>query len=117
MSRSFRHFDDLFVSRSSVETKMKKRLNNLRSINRLLKRLEKMDLNEESKDYLDRNKKILRSNLKIANEQVNDLTPKYTRSSSSYSSNYSSYESSDDSSVFWIIMMILFFFFVILSNA
>ena len=54
-----------FNSRSSIETKMKKRLNNLRSINRLLKRLEKMDLNEESKDYLDRNKKILRSNLKI----------------------------------------------------
>ena len=88
MSRSIRNFDNLFVSRSSVETKMKKRLSNLRSINRLLKRLEKMDLNEESKDYLDRNKKILRSNLKIANEQVNDLTPKYTGSSSSYSSNY-----------------------------
>ena len=106
----------IFVSRSEVETEMKKRLSNLRYINRLLKRLEKMDLNEESKDYLDRNKKILRSNLKIANEQVNDLTPKYTGSSSSYSSNYSSYESSDGSGVFWIIMMILFFLFL-LSNA
>ena len=35
----------IFVSRSEVETEMKKRLSNLRYINRLLKRLEKMDLN------------------------------------------------------------------------
>ena len=62
-----------------------------------------------TKDYLDRNKKVLRSNLKMANKSVNDLNPQYTRRrgglsnqyGSSYSSNYSSYDSSDDFGWLW----------------
>ena len=97
------------TSRYDLENAMNKNLKDLRFINRLLKRLEAMDLNEESKDYLDRNKKVLRSNLKMANKSVNDLNPQYTRRrgglsnqyGSSYSSNYSSYDSSDDFGWLW----------------
>jgi len=108
MSKGFNEINDLTrligaPSRYELESAMKKNLKDLRFINRLLKRLEAMDLNEETKDYLDRNKKVLRSNLKMANKSVNDLnTPKYNYSSS-YSSNYSPSYDDDDGCMGYII--------------
>ena len=77
-------------------------MKNLRLINRFLKILEKLNLDSDTKDNLDRNKKILRSNLSQANSTVNSLkgtSGGYSYNRSSYNSNYnysSNYNSGDD---------------------
>ena len=88
------------VYRSSykLETVLKKTVRDLEKVNRLVKRLELMDLNNEVKSFLDRNKKVLNTNLKQARQMLRQLSttsspynyssPSY--SSPSYSSNYSS---------------------------
>ena len=82
------------VYRSSykLETVLKKTVRDLEKVNRLVKRLELMDLNNEVKSFLDRNKKVLNTNLKQARQMLRQLSPPrpYNYSSPSYSSNYSS---------------------------
>ena len=91
-----------FLMIEEVKTASNKNLKNLRLINRFLKILEKLNLDSDTKDNLDRNKKILRSNLSQANSTVNSLkgtSGGYSYNRSSYNTNYnysSNYNSGDN---------------------
>ena len=87
----------VYGSSYKLETVLKKTVRDLEKVNRLVKRLELMDLNNEVKSFLDRNKKVLNTNLKQARQMLRQLSPtrpyNYSSpsySSPSYSSNYSS---------------------------
>ena len=83
----------IYTSSYSLQTTLEKTVRDLGKVNRLVKRLESMDLNKETKSFVDRNKKILNTNLQQARKMLRQLsTPSrsYNYSSPSYSSNYSS---------------------------
>ena len=107
-----------FLMIEEVKTASNKNLKNLRLINRFLKILEKLNLDSDTKDNLDRNKKILRSNLSQANSTVNSLkgtSGGYSYNRSSYNSNYnysSNYNSGDDipwGCIIWGIILFIIF--------
>ena len=83
----------IYTSSYSLQTTLEKTVRDLGKVNRLVKRLESMDLNKETKSFVERNKKILNTNLQQARKMLSQLsTPSrsYNYSSPSYSSNYSS---------------------------
>ena len=83
----------IYTSSYSLQTTLEKTVRDLGKVNRLVKRLESMDLNKETKSFVERNKKILNTNLQQARKMLRQLsTPSrsYNYSSPSYSSNYSS---------------------------
>ncbi len=83
----------IYTSSYSLQTTLEKTVRDLGKVNRLVKRLESMDLNKETKSFVERNKKILNTNLQQARKMLRQLSKpsrSYNYSSPSYSSNYSS---------------------------
>ena len=83
----------IYTSTYTLENVLEKTVRDLGKVNRLVKRLESMDLNKETKSFVEKNKKILNTNLQQARKMLRQLsTPSrsYNYSSPSYSSNYSS---------------------------
>ena len=83
----------IYTSTYTLENVLEKTVRDLGKVNRLVKRLESMDLNKETKSFVEKNKKVLNTNLQQARKMLRQLsTPSrsYNYSSPSYSSNYSS---------------------------
>ena len=91
---------------------LRKQSKDLKLVDNILKRLEVLSLNTETKDFLDRNKKVLRSNLALSNRQVREVNQASTRTYSNYSSN----TGYDDDSAGWLIWVGIIFFFITVSQ-
>lgn len=108
----------LYSAQLSLERILNKTVRDLRAVNRLIKRLEIMDLNKETKSFLDRNKLVLRTNLKGSNDMLNQLKPSYDSSSySSYSSSNYSSNSWADENIGCIIWAVILFIGFLMSNS
>lgn len=91
---------------------LRKQSKDLKLVDNILKRLEVLSLNTETKDFLDRNKKVLRSNLALSNRQVREVNQASTRTYSNYSSN----TDYDDGSAGWLIWGGIIMFFIMVSQ-